>query len=221
MFNCSISHNLLICVKNNFDILHKKGYFMSKILLLVLIMILSACSTEHTDSQNHTSIKTNTSQSLNATEKETRDFMDATKQVRLYTPSKEGHNLQGLNIYFDTCQSDAFGSKHKNCDYAVRINKKFEHCPIAIRDGDCDPEDKEYSYPLGFLDSDIYIDNIAYVVTLPTYYAIILTDESKKCSSLLMLPPRDETVDAGEAKDYEDLKPLLKYSDICDFGLTS
>jgi len=195
---------------------------MSKTLLLVLVMILSACSTENTDSQNHTSVKTNTSQSLNTAEKKTMHLFDDNGiPQEFYTPSKEGHNLQGLKIDFDTCIDDPGGHRAENCDYAFRIRKRFEHCPIAMRDGDCDPEDEEYSYPLGFLDSDIYIDNIAYVVTLPEYYAVILTDESKKCSSLLMLPPHDETVDAGEAKDYEDLKPLLKYSDICDFGITS
>ena len=140
---------------------------------------------------------------------------------RFYTPSTEGQNLQGLNIYFDTCLSDASGSRHKDCDYYFRVTKKFENCPEELRDGDCDAADKEYSYPLGFLNSSIYIDNTAYDITLPTYYAMILSSEAKKCSSLLMIPPRSETVDAGEAKEYEDLKPELKYPDLCDFGLTS
>ena len=140
---------------------------MSKILPFLIIIFLSACNNEKIISKDDSSTetKTNTNQSLNEAEKEIMNFLhQAHEGPRFYTPSTEGQNLQGLNIYFDTCLSDASGSTHKDCDYYFRVTKKFENCPEELRDGDCDAADKEYSYPLGFLNSSIYILTIQHMI---------------------------------------------------------
>ena len=190
---------------------------MFKIFLAILVVFLSGCNGGNSVSSE---LKINTSQHLNNQELNTRALILSQDLYSYYIKNRiDNVNLLGYTVRFDL-ELDEVGDVYPNAQYAFRvIHKKFNECPTELRDGDCDPEDEEYTYQLGFLNDLIYINKKPYKLTAPVEYALVLTNELEECATLLMGEARGEVVDAGEAESYEELQSKLKYQNMCDMGL--